>query len=295
MRSFSSSINQFLTEPQAPDFPRISAVRHVRRMRGGSQSHLMRCSDGRFYVVKFLNNPQHPRVLVNELLGTGLAELIGLPVPHTGIVQVDESLIRSTPQLTVDLAGRTVPCLAGPQFGSEYAINPFEGRIFDQFPVEMFSRVRNLAAFVGVLAFDKWTGNVDSRQATFWRKGREKKYTATFIDQGHCFNRGEWTFPDHPLRGLYPQIEVYREVRGWESFEPWLSRIEAMDELSMWNLSDRVPPEWSVGTEEMAGLLKTLGGRRSIVRALISSLRLCRRNPFPNWRDSMDRSEDRLC
>jgi len=38
-------------------------------MRGGAQSHLMRCDDG-YYVVKFQNNPLHRRVLVNELLGT---------------------------------------------------------------------------------------------------------------------------------------------------------------------------------------------------------------------------------
>ena len=30
------------------------------------------------------------------------------------------------------------------------------------------------------------------------------EYTATFIDQGYCFNAGEWTFPDSPLRGVYP-------------------------------------------------------------------------------------------
>jgi hypothetical protein len=47
-------------------------VQHVRRMRGGSQSHLMRASDGHFYVVKFQNNPQHLRVLANEMFATRL-------------------------------------------------------------------------------------------------------------------------------------------------------------------------------------------------------------------------------
>ena len=48
-------------------------------MRGGAQSHLMRCADGHYYVVKFQNNPQHRRILVNELLGTRLASRLGLP------------------------------------------------------------------------------------------------------------------------------------------------------------------------------------------------------------------------
>ena len=48
-------------------------------MRGGAQSHLMRCSDGNYYVVKFQNNPQRRRILVNALLGTRLAGRMGLP------------------------------------------------------------------------------------------------------------------------------------------------------------------------------------------------------------------------
>jgi hypothetical protein len=77
----------------------------VRRMRGGAQAHLMRADDGRFYVVKFQNNPQHLRVLANELLATRLAESVGLPVPVTEIVEVREWLIANTPELRVDLAG----------------------------------------------------------------------------------------------------------------------------------------------------------------------------------------------
>ena len=67
----------------------VAAVQHVRRMRGGAQGHLMRCSDGHFYVVKFRNNPQHLRVLANEMLATRLAEAAGLPVPATEVVEVE--------------------------------------------------------------------------------------------------------------------------------------------------------------------------------------------------------------
>jgi hypothetical protein len=85
----------------------VEAVQHVRRMRGGAQAHLMRADDGHFYVVKFQNNPQHLRVLANELLATRLAESVGLPVPMTDIVIVQEWLIKNTPELRVDLAGLT--------------------------------------------------------------------------------------------------------------------------------------------------------------------------------------------
>ena len=48
-------------------------------MRGGAQSHLIEADDGRFYIVKFQNNPQHRRILVNEWIA-GLAPARCMPL-----------------------------------------------------------------------------------------------------------------------------------------------------------------------------------------------------------------------
>lgn len=145
----------------------VVAVQHVRRMRGGAQGHLMRCSDGHFYVVKFRNNPQHSRILANEMLATRLAERAGLPVPATEVVEVGDWLVEHTPELSIQLPGQTIPCEAGLAFGSRYVVSPLEGRVFDFLPAEMLMRVRNVETFAGMLVLDKWTGNADGRQAAF--------------------------------------------------------------------------------------------------------------------------------
>jgi hypothetical protein len=268
----------------------VVAMQHIRRMRGGAQGHLMRCSDNCFYVVKFSNNPQHRRVLANELLATRLAEQTGLPVPATAIVEVSEWLVKHTPELKIQLAHTVVRCQPGLHFGSRYVVNPLEGQVFDYLPMAMVDRVRNLETFAGMLVVDKWTGNADWRQAAFWRMLRARKYTATFIDQGHCFNAGEWTFPDHPLRGVYISNEVYAAVKGWESFEPWLSRIENMEEQVVWRLAEEIPREW-YGAEwsSLENLVRDLISRRALVRDLIGAFRDSVRNPFPEWhRQSAD-------
>jgi hypothetical protein len=253
-------------------------------MRGGAQAHLMRCSDGHFYVVKFRNNPQHLRVLTNEMLATRLAERAGLPVPGTAVVEVGEWLVEHTPELHIQMAHNSIRCQGGLQFGSKYVVNPIEGQVFDYIPVEMLDRVRNLEAFAGMLVVDKWTGNANGRQAAFWRKLREKKYTATFIDQGYCFNAGEWTFPDHPLRGVYARNEVYSGIRGWESFEPWLTRVEKMEHDVLWDLAGEIPPEWYGGEwDELEKLVRTLIARRERVRELIAAFGSSVRRPFPGW------------
>src|SRR5215472_9856772 len=241
------------------------AVQHVRRMRGGAQAHLMRARDGHFYVVKFRNNPQHLRVLANEMLATRLAEAAGLPVPTTEVVEVSDWLVEHTTELNIQLAGTTIRCQPGLHFGSRYVVDPLEGQVFDYFPTAMLDRVRNLETFAGMLALDKWTGNANGRQAAFWRKLRERKYTASFIDQGYCFNAGEWNFPDYPLRGVYARNEVYAGVRGWESFDPWLPRVEKMESDLVWGLAGGIPPEWYGGQwEALEKLVKELIARREL-------------------------------
>ncbi len=263
----------------------IIAVQHVRRMRGGSQSHLMRCSDSNCYVVKFRNNPQHIRVLTNEMLATRLAERVGLPVPSTKVVEVGSWLIHRTPELHIQLAHNVTLCEAGPQFGSRYVVNPLKGQVFDYLPVEMLGRVRNLEAFAGMLAFDKWVGNADGRQAAFWRRMPEKRYTTAFIDQGYCFNAGEWSFPDYPLHGVYARNEVYEHVRGWDSFEPWLSRIEGIAENTIWEIAKAIPHQWyDAGQEALDELIATLIVRRKCIRSLIEDFRYSPRRPFPLWK-----------
>jgi HipA-like protein len=262
----------------------VEAVQHVRRMRGGAQAHLMRADDGHFYVVKFQNNPQHLRVLANELLATRLAESVGLPVPVTEIVEVREWLVENTLELRMDQSGLSARCKPGLQFGARYVCDPAQGQVFDYLPESMLPKVRNLAAFAGMLVVDKWLGNANGRQAVFWKKTHERKYTATFIDQGYCFNAGEWNFPDSALRGVYARNLVYQHISGWESFEPWLARVESFVPAAIREIAGTVPPAWT-GNDwgEMEGLVEKIVERRSKVRELITAFRNSTRQPFPAW------------
>jgi len=265
----------------------IEAVQHVRRMRGGAQSHLMRASDGHFYVVKFQNNPQHLRVLANELLATRLAERVGLPVPATEVIEVSSWIIDNTPELHMEHSLHPVPCKAGLQFGARYVCDPAEAQVFDYLPESMLEKVKNREAFGGMLVLDKWLGNANGRQAVFWKKSRERKYNLSFIDQGYCFNAGEWDFPDSPLRGVYARNCVYKDVRGWEAFEPWLSRIEKLDPGIVREIAGEIPPEW-VGHDWQAleKLADEIIARRGKVRELITAFRNSSRQPFPGWAEA---------
>ncbi|MHB1701582.1 MAG: HipA family kinase [Acidobacteriaceae bacterium] len=257
-------------------------------MRGGAQGQLMLGADGHLYVVKFQNNAQHIRVLANELIATRLAEQAGLTVPQCDVVEVTPWLIANTPELVIEERSRRVACAAGLQFGSRFVGGLMPGQVVDYLPEERLGEVRNLAEFAGMLAIDKWTCNSNGRQAVFERKARERKYKACFIDQGFCFHAGEWSFPDAPLRGVYARNRVYAGVTGWDSFEPWLTRVETMEAGKLWTVAEAVPPEWYGGdTAVIERLMEQLMARRGKVRELIVSFRDSGREPFPNWREGV--------
>src|SRR5437762_9897848 len=131
----------------------------------------------------------------------------------------------------------------------------------------MFPRVINRSDFPRTLVLDKWTCNSDGRQAVFAQNPPRRGYVATFIDQGYCFNAGEWTFPDLALHGVYYRNYVYAHVRGWESFEPWLGQIEKCNSKIIEDIAGNMPPEWNGHDwDELRTLVKAINARREKVR-----------------------------
>lgn len=200
-------------------------------------------------------------------------------------MEASDWLIENTPELKIDLSPQSVPCASGLQLASRYVGDQDQDRVFDYLPDSMFHRIANPDDFPRVLVFDKWTGNSDGRQAVFVKGPNQRTYQTVFIDQGYCFNAGEWNFPDSPLRGAFARNSVYESVTGWESFEPILSQVEQMKIDDLWEIAAEIPEEWyGRESEPFIHLIETLHARRSRIRELITSFRNSSRNPFPNWK-----------
>ncbi len=265
----------------------VQAVEFVRRMRGASQPCLLRADDGGYYVVKFQNNPQHPRILANEMLAGRLAILLGLPVREPAFVDVPPQLIAGNPPMEIEIGNHRAPCAHGVQFGSLYPGVPGEALILDFLPDRLLRRIPNLAeVFVGAMVFDKWTCNCDGRQMIFTRPGGEEDapYRPWMIDQGFCFNDGEWNFPDSPVRSTYPRRLVYESVQGFHSFEPFLSRVENLEAEEIEMCAQGIPAAWCGETpEDLGRLTERLFQRRRRVRQALVDAKNGDLRPFPNW------------
>ena len=261
----------------------IQAHEHIRPMRGGSQAQLFSDENGGQWVVKFLNNPQHPRVLANEWIASSLARAIGLNVPDFDIMDVPADVIERNSAMVFRHGGKTEKPVAGLAFASRVPTGDPDAPVYDYLPEAGLELVHNLTEFAGVLAVDKWLCQCDGRQVVFCRPKPRVRMRVYFIDWGFVFNAGDWNFPDSPCRGVYSRNSVYQSVTDWDAFEPWLSRIERFPEAALQAIMAAIPPEWATASD-LDRLQAAILDRRFKVRDLIESVRLSPRAPFENWR-----------
>jgi len=273
------------------------ARRLIRKMRGGAQAHLLEASDGHSYVVKFLNNPQHRRILVNEWISSVFLNYLGIATPESAMVRISEDFLAANPDVHLQLGTSRMAPNPGWHFGSRYPGDPARTVVYDFLPDTILDTIENLSDFLGVMAFDKWMGNADSRQAVFFRArlrewipgseahGLKMGFVAQMIDNGFIFNGPHWGFVESAIQGMYFRPSVYRNVRGVDDFEPWLARIVNFPEEIVDQAVKAIPPVWLEGEEEaLEVLLARLLKRRGRVPDLIEDSRRGRVNPFPNWR-----------
>jgi hypothetical protein len=225
----------------------------------------MQANDGNLYVVKFQGNPQGTRVLANEMLASKLAATLGLQVAKTVVVKLppefSEELHFETP------SGRQ-PVRPGLHLGSQLVISSLEGRSYDYQPQSHQHLVRNPEDLVGIQLFDLWTCNRDTRQFVFWRYSRDKKYTVTFIDNGHCFGGPEWSFA--PL--VYPDGASTPFLTTSKEWLRWADRVATFPTSRVQTIAAKlIPPEWCGEDGSLSAVFDELRIRQATITAEIRS------------------------
>ena len=233
---------------------------------------------------------------MNEWIGSAFLGYLDIAAPPAAVVRVSESFLEQNPDCHIQLGSRRLPVEPGWHFGSAFPGDPSRHIVYDFLPDSLLEKAENLPDFRGALVFDKWTGNVDSRQAIFFRARLKEHlpgspanparlgFVAHMVDHGYIFGGPHWNLPDSPLQGLYFRPAVYAAVRGLDDFQPWLNRIVHFPEEVVDQAVSQIPPAWLDGDEAaLSSLLDRLMNRRRLVPTLIEESRSARTNPFPNW------------
>jgi hypothetical protein len=237
----------------------LSAVKFVRKMKGGSQSILVQCDDDRYYVVKMRGNPKGGNTLANEVLGSIIVAAVGLPTAEGKIIHISNSFIESEANIWFESqSGRGRPD-AGMHFGSLF-LGQLSG---PERPTDYISRSRigaitNRDAFLGMYILDVWAGHQDNRQAVLLRKP-DNTQEAFFIDHGQMFGGSEWSFRDRPGAALHLETAVYSELWRDAAVFAWISHFTTVLPDVLRSIASVAPVGWYSGN--LQRLLDGLGHR----------------------------------
>jgi hypothetical protein len=248
---------QLLLQPRA-----LEIVAYVRKLRGGSQAHLIQADDGQFYAIKAKNNPQHRRILINEWFAAAFYTAAELPVADTAIVNLSTNALLQFPQLRFILTSNELPA-TGACFGSKWLGDPHQCSTYEFLPPDLLRQIDS-TPFIGCLVADQWFCQSDSRQATFTIKNGLPQFR--FIDNGFIWNGHLWdlTF-SYP--GLYYARAIYSNITDSLIGQS----IDSLRRLPVDHVFDQawrtMPAEWLKEDEE-----QQLGSIRQIVKQRLKSL-----------------------
>ncbi len=231
---------------------------------------MLRCSDGNYYIVKMMGNPQGTTVLGNDCLGTTLLAALGLPVPPFSGVHLTDQFITDTPAMWFETWGRYPPapgmhfgsCLVGDTLGAKW---PTQYLSPSQFPL-----ISNRSDFLEMLVFDVWANNQDRRQAVFVEGDPGPRYRsirAVFIDNGFMFGGPDGLFREHDKRCLYDNNAMYAGLGSTFPLEEVIAQFRTAIARILPSCIRAIPHEWY--SFQQSQMLETLMDRLAHLEILL--------------------------
>lgn len=261
---------------------RVKTERFIRQLdTKGSVPCIFECSDGGTYYVKHIgNNRLH---VINELLGTKLLELLGLPTPEVALIEIVPDVIEG-----MCFKGKTPEGLG---FGSKKLEGLTRGlENFDLITESEILKFPVRQALIGIVLFDLWVYNIDRTPCNANVLLQEiAPDNLRFVAIDHAL-----LFDDHPYDASrlerrisdpltfedtligHPQFsEIYDAAGLFASVEvaEYLERIEGITEQELYLAVNQVPVEWGLSESEKESIIKNfLLPRKDLVRGFFHQL-----------------------
>jgi hypothetical protein len=239
--------DMFLLRPPAirTPVPRLHARRFVQKMRGGSQAALIETGEGSF-VVKWVQNAQHRRVLINEAVCSELLKRLGVASPLWAWIHVDRAFLRDNPEVRIVRQLGYTAIEPGWHFGSGFPASQDHKAVYDVLPSSIIDKVSNRWDFLKILVFDMWVDNRDLRQAIFFHS-LNRGLRVEMIDHGNAlgFDGVEWCSSGTSLREPYPGTRaLHASIQAPKHYARTIAAIGKVTRDDLAQLLNALPPEW---------------------------------------------------
>lgn len=260
----------------------IQAVQYIKPMdQGWTLPHLLKCDDNHTYVVKFMNNPDGPGILANELIAYRLGKLLGLQMAPCRIIRISSDFIDMHPVL------KKLEVPPGAHLGSLY----FEQGI-TTFDENDLSICQNASCAAGMIAFDHWINNGDRHLTQSNLLYLPDKRMIQLIDHADAFFGPDWDV-DNWMYNLEEDLDLFWGplyemfvpfIDSPDPFDHYVSRIEAIGDNEILSAMSNLPKQWDIPRGDLSELKHFLLHRKNKVRETLYELK----EHFPIWNESED-------
>lgn len=265
----------------------VLAIRASGKINNGCTKPYYVTCDEDIYIVKFKENPQGLRVLINEYVCAEIGTIIGLPLPSPALIRVSEDFVRHNNQeLSIHIGAEITP---GIHFGTK--------KVKKAYPItnsDMLKFAKNNDIIPDIILFDQLVCNRDrdSNGGNLLFDATKKEIVV--IDHTHVFDLGSiWTNTDLDQRidqeftAFDASGYVYRKfvpfIRGNNPFYASLQRMARLKESDLWNIINGIPIEWGVTIQEKESLMRYIFDRLTRIEECLPILK----PDFPFWKGGM--------
>lgn len=262
----------------------VNAFRPIAPMKNGvTKPYILNCS-GEEYVVKFLQNPDGNKVLINEFVCANIAKFFDLPLAEPALVNIDKQFIEDYGEEINNHVGEKVE--PGIHFGTKL--------IKKAYPIntsQILKQTINTNIIPSLILFDHIINNKDrdSNRGNLLIDYERKMLVV--IDHSHVFDIGP-LWDEHQLKirigekispldmtgYIYHKLISY--IDGHNPFSGVLYKVEHISSESLSNIMYKIPSTWNINNNEKAVLVDYLLDRIERVDEILTNLK-----PFlPKWK-----------
>ncbi|MBI0577056.1 hypothetical protein IEC97_06760 [Neobacillus cucumis] len=244
---------------------RIYPVRYLGSFQEGfSKPQLFEMSDGKIYLVKFKDNPQGTRVLVNDWVVGKLAQLLGLPVAPFKLVYFSKSDFKKYSGLY------KFGFKPGYQFASlllKDCTGLWEPRINQ--------KIVNIHKLPEIIVFDYWVHNNDRDTGNvLLERLADNTCYLHLIDHGLCFpgyGYSKKLLKNVPMNLLKQSVHTWAvtQIDDPKSLIKFTEKVLALPSKQILSVIDSIPDDWDVSSSNKKALYQYLLSAKKALPILI--------------------------
>ncbi|CZR03267.1 HipA family kinase [Trichococcus collinsii] len=227
-------------------------VNHIREIENGvTRPSIAEAEDGKYYVIKYLNDSMNGKGLFNEYVAYQIGQALDIPMPKQILLDFNSDFINRNEAIKIKNS-RPCQCIASEYRRGNCNINP-----------SILKRVENHQDIPGIILFDQIILNNDRsiNPGNLYYDQKTKRVLA--IDHSHIFING-LVWDATCLQNLLsegPQIvpemngQIYKYlshyVDGHSPFHTIQNKIHNLDLEEIRKKICAVPDEWGITSREI--------------------------------------------